>query len=516
MATAVVTLCDAAYWHKARTTILDIRRVGEWRGDLVLIAVDFEPPADFCAAYGLQVVHFPRIPTESLLAAFRANPFTRPTHDRREFAKVTQWEKLHVFEPWFVERWERILFFDAGIRLFGPLDPFLGLNWRGKFLAQDDCLINCCNCFGDQLELAANPEAAIAFCNEFGGDVLKRRYFLNCAWIHDTRAVAAATGGTGVAEFVEMMNRYPIWRTNEMGPMNAVLHFRHGLWEPFPQIAPDGRFLLDWSEANHPGSTWRHFYALKYAIAPPLPPLDATARPPRIGLAIPCYRPHIPKLQALLDSLEGQVRKPDLVAVSCSSTPFELFPMETWSRRYSFPVRFLLEPERLNAAQNRNRAAAVLVEAGMDLLSFFDADDIPHPERLAAVAQAFGGSLGAIAPEIVMHAYIDGHSPASAEPFQRNLGSWTIETGCLARAPSGCVIHTRRPSAIPHHSQLTVRAGIWVAGARFLEGEAFERREDAVFCGTVVEAVGPAKTAFIADPMSKYYMEGSWQNVPTL
>jgi hypothetical protein len=511
MTTAFVTLCDAAYWPKARTTILDIRRIGEWRGDLVLIAVDFEPPADFCATYRVKLApKFPRIPTESLLAAYRAAPFTRPTHDRREFTKVTQWEKLHVFDRWF-HHWARVIFFDAGIRLFGPVDPFLHLDWRGKFLAQDDCLIHSSNCFEDQLEMAANPEAVIAFCNDFG-PVLKRRYFLNCAWIYDTEAVGQRVS---VQDFVDVMNRYPIWRTNEMGPMNALLHFRHGLWEPFPQVAVDGRFLLDWSEANHPGSTWRNFYALKYAIAPPPAPTDVTAPAPRIGLAIPCYRPHIPKLQALLDALEGSVRKPDLVAVSCSSTPFELFPMETWSRRYSFPVRFLLEETRLNAAQNRNRAADCLVAAGMDYLSFFDADDVPHPERLAAIVQAFGSEAGRAAPEIVMHAYIDtGAQPmAIHEAFERNYGGWTIERGVLAKAPSGCVVYRASPDVYPHHSQVSIRAGIWVAGARFPETEAAERREDALFCGAVVGSVGPAATAFIADPMSKYTMEGVWHEV---
>jgi hypothetical protein len=152
----------------------------------------------------------------------------------------------------------------------------------------------------------------------------------------------------------------------------------------------------------------------------------------------------------------------------------------------------------------------------MDYLSFFDADDVPHPERLAAIVQAFGSEAGRAAPEIVMHAYIDtGAQPmAIHEAFERNYGSWTIERGVLAKAPSGCVVYRASPDVYPHHSQVSIRAGIWVAGARFPETEAAERREDALFCGAVVGSVGPAATAFIADPMSKYTMEGVWHDVP--
>ena len=43
MSTVFVTLTDLKYYEKARQTIWELRVNGEWTGDIVLIAVDFQP-----------------------------------------------------------------------------------------------------------------------------------------------------------------------------------------------------------------------------------------------------------------------------------------------------------------------------------------------------------------------------------------------------------------------------------------------------------------------------------------
>ena len=95
----------------------------------------------------------------------------------------------------------------------------------------------------------------------------------------------------------------------------------------------------------------------------------------KIGVAIPCYYGHISNLINLLDSIQSQSILPDKVVVSCSST--SIFEN---NKKYSFPLRIIVTKERKNAAQNRNIAAAQLDT--MDLITFIDADDIMHPQRI--------------------------------------------------------------------------------------------------------------------------------------
>jgi hypothetical protein len=116
MSTAFVTLCDAGYFPRAHQTIKDLRTRGGWLGDIVLIAVDFVPSADFLSSYKVESVSFPRFDISAYVEKLRAKPFSCPTDDGREYKKLTQWEKLHVFDPFF-KRWERIVWLDAGLRV---------------------------------------------------------------------------------------------------------------------------------------------------------------------------------------------------------------------------------------------------------------------------------------------------------------------------------------------------------------------------------------------------------------
>ena len=102
----------------------------------------------------------------------------------------------------------------------------------------------------------------------------------------------------------------------------------------------------------------------------------------KIGVAIPAYIGHINRLFELLDSIEKQTRLPDKVVVSCSSTR-EFNNNKT----YSFPLQIIVTEERQNAAQNRNIAASNLMD--MDFITFIDADDIMHPQRVEVLLKVF-------------------------------------------------------------------------------------------------------------------------------
>ena len=98
----------------------------------------------------------------------------------------------------------------------------------------------------------------------------------------------------------------------------------------------------------------------------------------RIGVAIPCYIGHIEQLQVLLDSIAAQTRLPDKVVVSCSSTT----EMPPEFSKYEFDLQIICDPMRKNTAQNRNIAAQLL---DTDVITFFDADDVMHPQRIEFV-----------------------------------------------------------------------------------------------------------------------------------
>lgn len=216
----------------------------------------------------------------------------------------------------------------------------------------------------------------------------------------------------------------------------------------------------------------------------------------RIGVAIPCYKHHISLLKRCLDSIEAQTRKPYEVVVSCSSCNPEDIPAYS----YSFPLRILNHRERKNAAENRNLAAREILSS-CDVISFFDCDDVMHPQRLQCIEEQFTRNPC----DILLHNFwLDEEC---AQPFE-NYTSFHTELNVLRRAPTGCAIVEGRRHLRIHHSQVSVSAFVF-GRIQFKEDPGNERREDAIFCGDVL-GMPNIQSIYVHTPLSKYYLAGSW------
>jgi glycosyltransferase involved in cell wall biosynthesis len=206
----------------------------------------------------------------------------------------------------------------------------------------------------------------------------------------------------------------------------------------------------------------------------------------RIGVAIPCYKYHIPLLKRCLDSIEQQTRKPDEVVVSCSSSTEVDLP--TYS--VSFPLRILCRETRHNAAENRNYAASHLTT---DIVSFFDCDDIMHPERLAELERCGDA-------DIVLHSYVSDTDPFP--PWDPSIQVHNL----LRKSPTGCAILATNCWAPIHHAHVTVKRSVWNA-VRFREESEWERREDSLFCGDVLSRP-TIQSVYLPYPLSRYLITG--------
>lgn len=99
-----------------------------------------------------------------------------------------------------------------------------------------------------------------------------------------------------------------------------------------------------------------------------------------IGVAIPCHGSHTNYLQSLLNRLSEGTIVPDQVSISISGV---LSPPEL---EFNGVLLIDFTPLRRSPAANRNIAASKLTT---DIISFFDADDIPLPVRTEHIINAF-------------------------------------------------------------------------------------------------------------------------------
>jgi len=257
---ACAVLSDLKYAPRALLTMGELRGAGAWQGEIVYVCVDFEPDAQLKAqldALRVTLRRVAHIPTEELVRQLRAHPLRTPD-DNRHFGKLTQWDKLQLFDPWF-KQWDAVLYVDAGMRIVNSVAPFFAQPWRGAIIAPMDRPRDPANNFACQLDLNANQQATATLMHDFGAEILLERYFLNCMWLYDT-------GIIDVCDFRALeqgMNRYPLCMTNEMALMNLYFTFKHKLWKPL-QVQQGDRILFAWTEAIYPGKALGDFHMLKY------------------------------------------------------------------------------------------------------------------------------------------------------------------------------------------------------------------------------------------------------------
>ena len=257
--TVFALVTDLNYFNKAKRTIIDLRTKGNWHGDIVLITLNFDLNANFKDFYNVTEKKFTHIDKSILLFKIGQSGFVDTT-DKREVNKLNQWEKLHIFDDYF-SKWSRVVYLDAGLRLFDDVIHLLEIDYKNKILAPKDGKLYENQSFNCQLSYD-KPELIDSLKSEYGELILKSNYMLNCMWIYDTNILKLCDK----SQLIEAMNKYTFCKTNEMGIMNILFHFKYNLWEKLPIFNSNGKILFDWCELNNPNTNWRNYCYIKYPV----------------------------------------------------------------------------------------------------------------------------------------------------------------------------------------------------------------------------------------------------------
>ena len=264
--TAFVLVTDESYLYRAKKTIIDLRSKGQWHDTIVLICIgSFDLNPNFVDFYDLTIKRFPEIEEKHKLQQLLDHKPFSDTIDGREITKINQWEKLHVFDPFFC-KWERIVFLDAGLRILDKVsETLLEVPWKGKLVAPNDggnyISNNVDKLFNTQISNQNKNKINQLMLETNNHELLSSSYFLNCIWIYDTSILEIVDK----KELICGMLEYPICKTNEMTLMNIYFHFKYHLWEEMPVRTSKGKILFEWCETNNPiASSWREYCCIKY------------------------------------------------------------------------------------------------------------------------------------------------------------------------------------------------------------------------------------------------------------
>jgi hypothetical protein len=259
--TVFVLVTDKSYFYKADVTINDLKTIGNWHGGIVLITIDFDLEDSYKLSQNVIEKKFPLIDKTYLLNEIGPNGFSNS--DKREINKLNQWEKLHVFDDYFLQ-WKRVVFLDAGLRVLDDVKYLLELDYENSILAQNDASPKF---HRDQIfkyQLSFDNEDKISLIeSDFGNEIFNSYHMLNCMWVYDTNILKMCNK----QQLIDAMNKYTLCKTNEMGIMNLLLHFKYKLWKEFPLKASNGKYLFEWCETNNNfHTTWHDYCFIKYPI----------------------------------------------------------------------------------------------------------------------------------------------------------------------------------------------------------------------------------------------------------
>ena len=160
---------------------------------------------------------------------------------------------------------------------------------------------------------------------------------------------------------------------------------------------------------------------------------------------------------------------------------------------YSFPLTIVTREGAFNAAENRNYGANLI---RTDAISFFDAVDHMHPQRIELLVRALADS------DVVLHSH------AMGSPGFTPIETPRMYQNALRRGPTGCVLYAADWTANVHHGHVTLRKSV-MDFVRFPEDwAAYTRKEDTLFCGMLV-SMRHLRTMYIADDLSWYRLTHS-------
>jgi hypothetical protein len=232
--TCVITFCDKNYLNQAEMTISQLRYVGNYSGDVVLMVGDdlkhltSDDPKTI-------IKYFPTIDWSNVLPKLGGVS----TSDGRDLYRRFQWHKIHSFDTYF-KKWNKCLLIDAGMIISKPIDKILNLDCTNKFLAHSDSYPEYKNKLSCQFESNRFKNLYNELNSIYNLDV---DYFQTTMYLYDTKIIDYIT----VNKLLDLGNKYINTKTNEQAIMNLLFNCKLGLWEQI-QTKDDETYFYDFIE----------------------------------------------------------------------------------------------------------------------------------------------------------------------------------------------------------------------------------------------------------------------------
>jgi len=245
---------------RALKTIKQIRTFGHYENDLVYFhdgSLDVYQLKKM-VKWNVIIKEFPPLPIQWNVG-FKRKQVVEKNKSIHIYA-----HKFYVFHLFF-KQWEKVLYLDAGMSIYRPIQPFWELDCKDKIIAHSDAYPDFKRKFGSmnepndggQFDKHADPNLFKKLMTEFD---LNRDYFQSTLLLFDTKLIEYNT----VNNLLNLWNLYPIVE-GDQSVLNLYFNNLKNVWKPLP-ISDKKIVLYDWTVRPH--KTCHEYIMLKYGPQP--------------------------------------------------------------------------------------------------------------------------------------------------------------------------------------------------------------------------------------------------------
>lgn len=238
---AMVLFSDQAYIQKALQTIFEIRTVGRWEDDIVLMVpeglLNHPQLLVFAEQFRVTLRKIREVNVHPIIEHWKNYPLN-PDY-QYVIVRESIYHKFQVFDIFF-KKWDVIFYLDAGAKIYGDLNRMKGAcEPDGCFYAHSDAYpiyewkLSTQFCFD---MMTKEEEAEIKKLYRFDCD-----YFQTTMCIYDTNILEENT----VDRLYELALKYPITRRMDQGIVNLYFLCERNLWKQVP-VRDEKGFLYDY------------------------------------------------------------------------------------------------------------------------------------------------------------------------------------------------------------------------------------------------------------------------------
>ena len=230
----IVLLSNKKYLEKTIKTIIDLKTIGcfnQTNDKIILIRGNDWDLNNINKEYkniienNTEIIYFEDLDLTYIQSMHKKYPYSSPWDNH--ISKLFQWHKIYVFDKIF-KKYKKILYIDVGVKIYKNIKPIFDINCENKLLAHSDAYpyLNGWE-LNNQFDLIANKECVEKIQKNYN---LNTDYFQTTIMLFDTKIISDNT----VFDLINLMNKYPISKTNEQAIMNLYFNCDKKVWKQIP------------------------------------------------------------------------------------------------------------------------------------------------------------------------------------------------------------------------------------------------------------------------------------------